>query len=289
MWFIYALLGAVGKAYSGFFRKKMAGSISAAMFMWVSYSLMLLALLPFMVTRMNEIIDMLLYAPLIVFGAAFSLMLATQMNLEALKREELSYTAPLNAFVPIFTLIIAAAFLSETPPRFGVLGIGSIVIGAYFINLKPGQLKWYEPLTHLVKSAGAQLSIGVAFGYAVNTVFMKLLSNQGYDPFTIMFAITLLGWCLLVHIPFVKRDELRAVSQSSKAVIFGAAASSFAGGFFHILAIAGTFASYAVGVRRLEMLFAVLLGWHYLKETNIRNKLIGSFCMIIGAIIMAIA
>ncbi len=54
MWFIYALLGAVGKSYSGFFRKKMAWSVSAAMYMWVSYTLVLIVLTPFMIADMSE-------------------------------------------------------------------------------------------------------------------------------------------------------------------------------------------------------------------------------------------
>lgn len=289
MWFVYALIGAFGKSYSGFFRKKMAGNVSATMYMWVSYSLMLLVLTPFMLRDISQITSMLGQSFWVVFGAAFSLMIATQMNLEALKREELSYTAPLNAFVPVFTLILAALFLNESPPRMGVLGILAIFAGAYVINIQPNRLHWYEPLVRLLKSPGAQLSIGVAFGYAINTVLMKMISNQGYNGLNIMYAITLIGWILLLHIPLTRHKELVTALKSNKVVLLGAAVSAFAGGFFHILALASTYASYAVSVRRFEMLISVLLGWRYLKETNIRNKLIGCIFMIGGAIIMAIS
>jgi drug/metabolite transporter (DMT)-like permease len=289
MWFIYALLGAVGKSYSGYFRKKMAGNVSASMYMWVSYSLMIIILTPFMISRMSQVANMLLNSTLVIFGAAFSLMVATEMNLEALKKEELSYTAPLNAFVPIFTLIIAGLFLNENPPQLGMVGILAIFIGAYVVNLKSDQVNWYDPLVRLVGSRGAQLSLGVAFGYAVNTVLMKVISNQGYDSLTIMYAITVLGWVLLVYIPFTRSYELLETLKSSKVVVLGAAASSFAGSFFHILALAGTYASYAVSIRRFDMLISVLLGWRYLKETNIRNKLIGSVFMTVGALVMALS
>jgi drug/metabolite transporter (DMT)-like permease len=118
---------------------------------------------------------------------------------------------------------------------------------------------------------------------------MKVLSNHGYDAFIIMYAITVLSWLMLVHIPFAKRNELVATLKSDKVIVFGAAVSSFAGNFFHILAIAGTYASYAVSVRRLESIISVTIGWRYLKETNIRNKLIGSLVMTAGAIVMAIS
>lgn len=55
MWFIYALLGAVGKSYSGFFRKKIAKSVSSAMYIWVAYSLILIVFTPFMITRFSEL------------------------------------------------------------------------------------------------------------------------------------------------------------------------------------------------------------------------------------------
>jgi drug/metabolite transporter (DMT)-like permease len=289
MWFLYALLGAVGKSYSGFFRKRMAGNVSAVMYMWVSYTLMLLVLLPFMVPHMHQIGHLLTGSFLVVFGAAASLMIATQMNLEALKLEELSYTAPLNSFVSVFTLIIAAFFLHETPPQLGALGIIIIFIGAYIVNLRQQRLHWYDPLLRLFISPGAQLSLGVAFGYAVNTVLMKVLSNHGYSSLMIMFAITLIGWVLLAYVPLTKPQELATTFRSNKVVLLGAAVSSFAGSFFHILAIAGTYASYAVSVRRFETLISVLLGWRYLKETNIRNKIIGSLFMIAGAIVMALS
>lgn len=288
MWFLYALLSAVGKSYSGFFRKKMAWNVGAAMYMWVSYTLVLLVLTPFMLTNLSQIKEMLTYSFMAVFGASFSLMLATQMNLEALKREDLSYVAPLNAFVPIFTLGIAALFLKEYPPAIGSIGILAVVVGAYFINLVPERLHWYDPLVRLVKSPGAQLSMGVAFGYAINTVLMKAVSNQGYG-LTIMYVITLTGWLLLAYVPLAKRNELSLTFKSNRLAILGAAGSSFVGGFFHILAVAGTYASYAVSVRRFEMLISVLLGWRYLKETNIRNKFIGCFFMIVGSIIMVLA
>lgn len=289
IWVVYALLGAIGKSYSGFFRKKMAGNVSAAMYMWVSYSLILLALAPYMATRLTTLFDAIYELPLVIFGAAFSLMVATLLNLEALKREELSYTAPLNAFVPIFTLIIAGLFLQESPPKFGIAGIALVVIGAYIISIRSGIAGWYRPLKRLFGSLGAQLSLCVAFGYAVNTVLMKVASNHGYDSFTILYAITTIGWLLLIYVPFTKQAELKTVAKSNKFIVIGAAVSSFAGSFFHILAIANTYTSYAVSVRRLDAIISVLLGWRYLKETNIRNKVIGSVIMTAGAVIIALS
>lgn len=288
MWFLFALLGAFGKSYSGLFRKQLANNISTEMFLWFTSSVILILLSPFIILRSNEVINALSQSPLILFGASLALMIATLMNLEALKREDLSYIAPLNAFVPIFTLLVAFIFLNEKPPSLGFFGIILIFIGAYIISLKADKVSWLDPIKHLLTNTGAILSIGVAFFYAVNTVLFKQATNMGYNELTILFCTMLISWVLLLYVPLTKSKELKQTFKSSKVVIAGATISSFVGSFFHILAISGTYASYAVSVRRFDSIISVILGWKHLNETNIKTKLIGSFIMTIGAIVLVI-
>jgi drug/metabolite transporter (DMT)-like permease len=289
MWFIYAVLGAVGKSYSGFFRKKIAKSVSSAMYIWVAYSLILIVFTPFMFSRFPELKRAVLELPIIVLGVVLSNLLATKLNMEALKREELSYTAPLNAMVPLFTLLIAGAFLNESPPRFGVIGVLAIVAGAYIVSIKSGRLHWYDPIKRLATSTGAQLSIAVTLFYAINTVLIKVMTNDGYGSLTIFYLTTLIGWLFLIYVPILKHKELKAIERSDKLAILGGGISSFASGYFHILATASTFTSYATSVRRLDALISILLGWRYLKETNIRIKLIGAGVMTFGTILLAVS
>ncbi len=289
MWFIYALIGAIGKSYSGFFRKKIAKDVSGSMYIWVSYSLILLVLTPFMLAQASSIKDALINFPLVVLGAALTHMIGTQLNLEALKREDLSYTAPLNAFVPVFTLLIALLFLGENPPGLGYLGVIVVVIGAYIVSIQPDNIRWYDPLKRLTSSVGAQLSIGVGLFYAINTVLMKVLTNNGFSVFIVLYITTLAGWLLLLNVPISKRNEFKAIAGPDKLMVLGGALSSFVGGLFHILAIASTFTSFAASVRRLDAVISVLLGWRYLKEKSIRVKLIGAVVTTAGTIIMLLS
>lgn len=106
---------------------------------------------------------------------------------------------------------------------------------------------------------------------------------------TIFYLTTLIGWLFLIHVPLLKRKEFKAIERSNKIALLGGGISSFASGYFHILATASTFTSYATSVRRLDAVISILLGWRYLKETNIRIKLIGAGVMTIGTIILAIS
>lgn len=286
MWFIYALLGAVGKSYSGFFRKKIAKTVSGSMYIWAGYTIVLVALTPYILTKLADLKNIIVTFPIVILSSAITYMIATQLSLEALKREDLSYVAPLNAFVPVFTLGIAMLFLGEKPPDLGLLGVLIVFAGAYIISIKPGKIRWYDPLVRLFTSTGAQFSLGVALFYAINTILLKVLTNGGFSPLVVFYVTTLAGWLLMINVPILKRKELRLIKSSDKLAVFAGGFSSFVGGLFHILAVASTYTSYAASVRRLDSIFSVLLGWRYLKEKDIKYKLAGSLVMVIGSIVM---
>lgn len=289
MWLVYSLLGAFGKSYSGYFRKRIALDVSSSMYMWISYSFILITLTPFMIIDFSNYFRMLREMPFVLVGASASVIFATQLNFEALKREELSFTAPLNAFVPVFTVIVALILLNESPPSLGLLGVGLIVFGAYVISIKKDKLNWYDPLVRLFRSRGAQFSLGVAFFYSINTVFMKMISNQGYSAISIFYMTTLLGWLALASVPIRRSKEFKIIRTSNGFSVTGGVLASYAGGLFHILALSSTYASYATAVRRLDSIISVVLGWRYLNENSIKMKLIGSVIMTIGTIVLVMS
>ena len=115
------------------------------------------------------------------------------------------------------------------------------------------------------------------------------MANDGFGALTVFYLATLVGWLFLIYVPILKHKELRAIERSDKFAVLGGGVSSFASGYFHILATASTFTSYATSVRRLDSLFSILLGWRYLNETNIRIKLLGAITMTIGALLLVIS
>ncbi|MEO6761529.1 MAG: DMT family transporter [Candidatus Saccharimonadales bacterium] len=290
MWFLFAFAGAFFKSFSSFFRKKISKNVSASVFMWISYSLFLIALAPFVIIAHTPIYALLSEHLLVMIGATVPLLLATYFNLEALKREDLSYIAPLNAFVPLFTLIIAWLFLNEAPPLIGIVGICIIIVGAYIMNLSAQKsVHWYTPLVHIFKNTGARFSLAVALSYAINSVFMKSASNAGYSSIAIIFGISVISWLILAYVPFRShRQVMKALQPVNFGGVISASVSSLFGSLANILAIAGTYTSYALSVRRFDMVISVLLGWKFLREGNIRYRLAGSALMTVGVIVLVI-
>lgn len=290
LWIVSALSGAFFKSLTGVFRKKISGKISAVVFAWLNALIAALILLPFLVFFDNDVIGIFQHHFPVVLGISLFSLAGILLNLMALDREELSFVAPLNGFIPLFTLLYAWVLLSEVPPLPGVLGLSVIILGTYVMAIKPGKVRWYDPLVHLAKSPAAWLSLGVAASYAINTVFIKAATDAGYNTLTVLYATNLLSVVMMSYILFTKQRKAIIPSlRSSGLAVLGSSISSLLSNLLHIISVSLTYASYAVALRRFDSIFSVLLGWKLLKESNIRNKLIGAGIITIGTILLIFA
>ena len=114
------------------------------------------------------------------------------LNVKAQKIEENSITAPIQGLTPIFTLLTSWVILREFPTTFGLIGILSIVLGAYVLGIKGARAEtpkvlrflpqkmqssmqsWGAPWWRLVHSKGAMLSLLTAFLGSVALNYDKL-------------------------------------------------------------------------------------------------------------------
>lgn len=289
-WLVPALVGAFFKSSSSFFRKKASKNLSGSVFLWFSSFLSTIVIFPFVAGSLSDVSGLFTKDLFVLLGVVLPLMAATIMNVKALSKDELSFVAPLNGFVPVFTLLSAWIILGEIPPYAGTLGILLIFAGTYVMALRPQKVNWYDPIVFLLKHPAALLSFGVALGYAVNTTFIKMASDIGYSPVAILFASQVLSTLLASYI-FIFRSQrsqiIKAVQTDYKPLL-GAIVSSLIANYLHMVATSLTFASYAIAARRFDSIFSVLLGWKFLNETNIRNKLIGATVIVAGCIFLAL-
>jgi len=289
MWILYALSGAFFKSLSGYNRKKLS-HLSSAVFVWISLVLTCLILLPFVIGFRLPVIELITQHYFITTGLTLTASLAMILNVKALKQEELSFVAPLNGFVPIFTLLFAWLFINELPPIIGILGVIVIFIGTYIMALDSSKIHWYDPFLRLAKSSAAYMSLAVTILYALNIIFIKAASNAGFDALTILYASSVTGIVLFSYIFITaKRNEIIKAFHTNPVDLLAASANSLLGALLNNIAVSLTYSSFANAVRRVDTIFSVLLGWRLLKESNIKNKLIGAIIITIGAAIVAIS
>ena len=289
MWVLYALGGAIFKSYTAFFRKRAKNKPDSSAFVFLTFLIGTLLSLPLLALPNVTLYSLISNQFLVVLGAALFSFLGVYLNVKALELEDLSFVAPLNGFIPLFAVLYEVLFLHSLPPAIGIVGIVIIFVGTYIIALTPDRIHWYDPLLRIFRSKGALLSLAVAASYALNTIFLKMATNSGHSSITVHVATMLAGLVFASHILFThKRLYIIATWKKEKINILGASASSLFGSLLHIMAVSATYASYAIAVRRSDMIISVLLGAKYLNEESIRYKLIGAIIVTIGTIILAL-
>src|SRR6266536_3418925 len=141
MWAILALGAAALTSFNPILYKRMLKDADTIVVVWAVtlLSLPLLGLFTFALTRQLPNLDLLFYVS--VIGSAGLNAIAHLASTRALKLADASLVTPLLIFSPVFTVLISAIFLGEIPSARGLLGVGLVLIGAYWLNYKSG-LGW---------------------------------------------------------------------------------------------------------------------------------------------------
>lgn len=208
----------------------------------------------------------------------------------ALKSSPISEIAPLSSITPIFTTIIAIFLLKEIPTLPKTLGIIILAIGAYFLNISQIKNGLLAPVKKLFQSKGVQLYFFANILWSITPVLQKNAILNTF-PKTPMFA-SFVDFLIIVIIimPFaVRRIRVGKINFKKYLWVFlllGTfnALSQYAAYTAFSLANVG----YVNSIFKFSSVFIILLGFIFLKEKNIKEKLLGAVIMLIGAIIVAI-
>lgn len=119
----------------------------------------------------------------------------------ALKRGDLSLTAPIVAFSPLFFFITSPLIVGEFPTRSDLLGCGLVVAGSYGLNWEARRQGVWAPLLALWTQPASRLMLGVALIWSVTANLDKagvLRSSPIFWVFAVYAYIALaLGGLLL--------------------------------------------------------------------------------------------
>lgn len=211
---------------------------------------------------------------------------AMLLYVRAIRDSPLSATLPYLAFTPVFALITGQALLGETVSTRGALGIVLVVAGAWGLNLDQAgrhPRTWLAPFRAIGRERGSRLMLMVAALYSVTAVLGKGALNLvpgsalefGALYFTLLGGLTLLffGW----------RDPGavgRALRGGRPAWLVAALMTLMI--LTHFLALAQAATAYMIAVKRLSILFGILLGAWVLGEARLRQHLAAGALMLAG-------
>ncbi len=287
MWISYSLIFALTTSIGMLIAKKLIKGISPILF----FLLTLMFSLPFMIVLL-----VILGIPkftqdffIILFAAGILDTVAAIFYYKALSISEISLIAPISSFNPVFVLFFSSFLLNETPTFLKLIGIITIVIGAYLLNasdIKSGILK---PFSKLFSDKGVQFFFITNLIWGITPVFQKkaILETSPITPISVPLVEAV--FIIILLIPFLTKlkSTKSYLKTNIKLFILFAGISTF-GQFAAMNAFSFSNVAYATAVFKLSVLFTVILGGVFFKERNIRERFLGAAVMVLGTILLAI-
>ncbi|WP_423145974.1 EamA family transporter [Rubrolithibacter danxiaensis] len=206
--------------------------------------------------------------------------------ISALESGDLSVIGPLNAYKSIIGIIFGIIILHEIPNMYGVMGIAMIIYGSYYVLDTKGE----KFSTAIFFRKEIQFRIWGMVLAAIEAVFIKKIIE--YSSFTIAFVILSCSgtfFCLvllLLNLSKVKKTGTsyigrRDITRYLYVALF-IAAIQFGTNYIYQYIDVG----YALSLFQLSAIASVLLGHKIFQEKEIRKKLIGSFFMLLGSVVI---
>jgi len=213
--------------------------------------------------------------------------IAVLLYIRAIKVSPLSLTLPFLSLTPIFLIGTSYIILGEKPDKSGFIGIILVVIGAYLLNVHTISQGFLAPFRAIAKEKGSVLMIIVAFIFSIGVCLGKIAIQHSSPAFFSVIYIFLLSLFLFIIVSFKCKHFLsKSISRPVPFVFIGMLIAIMI--ITHLKAISLIEVSYMVSVKRLSILFGVLYGIMFFKETNIKERLLGATVMVSGIIIIAV-
>ncbi len=209
------------------------------------------------------------------------------LYMASLRSCHLSLCIPFLSFTPVFILGTGWLLLGEMPGPMGLVGIALIGVGGYILSLGTGVRGFWGPLAALLRERGARMMLMVAFIFSFTATLYKLAILHSGPLFMgivypLWFGGVMLGGYPLSRVPLAKALQGRWLWGICLGVCVVTSILCFTFG------VMLTSTAYLIGVKRLSLLFGVLLGGLWLHERPFLPRLAGVLFMVGGAVLIAL-
>lgn len=213
--------------------------------------------------------------------------LAALCYMKALKICHLSLCIPFLAFTPVFLILTGWLLLGEALTLSGWAGLGLIAAGSYLLGLGGRPFTWWAPLAALGREPGTRLMLLVAAIYSVTAALGKLAILHSSPVFFGVFYPAVFSGLLLAGYPLTRVREGRVLkTRLFWGMVLGVAMTASI--MCHVFGMALAPAAYLIGVKRLSILFSVLLGGMVLRERPLLPRLLAAGLMVAGVALVAL-
>ena len=209
------------------------------------------------------------------------------LYMRAIQVSPLSLTVPYLAFTPVFMLCTGYLFLGEIPGSRGVAGILTICLGGYILNIDPGRWGLLAPFRAILEETGSWMMLVVAFVYSFTSVIGKKAILHSSPLFFGVWFYIVFNLCLILLLRLSGKIRFAAFRESP--------IKGFLSGVFlclqtllHCFAVSLVEAAVMISVKRLSILFSILLGRAVFKEQHASIRFSGALLMLAGTLLITL-
>ena len=285
LWVLFALLTAFCESMKDVFSKKSLREIDVYFMAWSLRFFALPFLLPILFFIEIPVLNQAFYGALLVSGSIN--VLTTYLYIKAISQSDLSITVPLLTFTPLFLLITSPIIVQEFPGTYGLIGILFIVTGSYTLNLKEKNKGFLAPLRALVNENGPKLMLAVAFLWSISSNFDKVGVQNSSPLFWAIASCTYVSFFLFPLMAFKSQNNLEVLPKKVMSVLPAGFFTAFTI-IFQMNAINLALVPYVISIKRTSVVMSVVFGYLFFKEKDLKQRLTGSFLMIIGVLLISL-
>lgn len=209
------------------------------------------------------------------------------LYMRAIQVSPLSLTVPYLAFTPVFMLCTGYLFLGEIPSPRGIAGILTICLGGYILNIEPRRWRLLAPFRAVFQETGSWMMLIVAFVYSFTSVIgKKAILHSSPLFFGVWFYITFNLSLILL---------LRLAGKIRFAAFLALPVKGFVSGLLlclqtllHCFAVSLVEAAVMISVKRLSILFSILLGKVVFRERHASIRFSGALLMLAGTLLITL-
>jgi len=211
---------------------------------------------------------------------------------KSLEKGDLSLVYPIMRSSPALVLVFSIAVLGERVSTTGIAGILLVAVGVYTIGMKRFSL---AELTRPMRAVRSDRATRFALLTLVMVAAYSLADKIAVEEMHPVVFAYLYPWVSMALFSLYLGNTkwsggafIREWGCNKTGILLCGVLSIF--GYFLILAAFSLErVSYIVGLRQLSIVFAVLLGGHFLKEENRFVRIVSSVVIFLGAYLIAVA
>ncbi len=285
LWLLFSILTAFSESMKDVFSKNNLKNLDEYAVAWALRFFALPFLLPLLLVIEIPPLGRQFWIALLVSGTLN--VITTILYMRAIKLSDLSLSVPMVTFTPLFLLLTSPLLVGEFPGIYGLAGIIFIVTGSYTLNIKERSRGYLAPFKALVREKGPKLMLMVAFLWSITSNFDKL-GVQDSSPIFWAIAANIYISIFMLPILILKSDQklnqlTRYIAPLLPVGLF--TALTF---IFQMTAINMTLVAYVISIKRTSVIMSVFWGYLIFKEKGLKERLFGSFLMIIGVVLITL-